>query len=158
MPSFFIIIYMSIINYIVDAFCRQSFWTSLNRQHGYMVDSRVALAVNTANNIYQPSLVCKNYKPGPPCFARSTNSCDQSVSLNVTCKDAGKSQCDSAYWDWGRSLSLFANTTLHNTVPIVDTKILAFALWVPFLNTTTKHPLAFLLGRYLIATNAGGYL
>ena len=40
------------------------------------------------------------------------------------------------------------------TVPIGDPKTLTSPLWVPFLTTTTKHPLAFLLGRYLIATNA----
>ena len=75
-----------------------------------------------------------------------------------TYKNTGKSQCDSAYWDWGSSLSPFENTSLQNTVPIVGTKKLVFALWVSFLTTATNIHWLFLLGRYLIATNTGGYL
>ena len=64
------------------------------------------------------------------------------------------------YWDWGRSLSPFEHTLLHDTVPIVHTQVLGFAIWAPILTTSTKPPLAFVLGKYmyLIATNGGGYL
>ena len=115
---------------------------------------KVCMAWFTASNLS----VIKQWwnscnKPGPPCFARSTILVIYPSHLTYFALNRFRHAKMIASLSvaqhieiWGRSLSLFENTALHNTDPIVDTKILALALWVPFLTTATKQLLAFLRG------------
>ena len=112
-------------------------------------------------------------KPGSTRFAWSTilvislsNWTQFDLKKVLICKDAGKSQCNSAYWDWGRSLSLFENMALHNTIPIVDTKILEFAWLGTGLRASFTHPSPqnqcwafmdnFVMPKYQIISKLGG--